>query len=269
MQIFVRLTALGLLLSLSTLFATEPVINTTNSPENAVLVTIIYDNYQDDTSLETDWGFACLVEYQGEKLLFDAGRKIDLYRKNVNKLKIKPEQIPSLFISHEHGDHTAGIPWITEINPSVKCYLPASYEAHLRDKKRLPPNSLGLSNPSHLYGPFYSTGDNFESFKEQGLIIKTEDGGVLISGCGHPGIVEMVSAAREDLGIKVHTVIGGLHLMRTSGEDVKNIVATLQKMGIKQICPTHCTGDSSIAIFKESFNDGYLHGGTGRILVIE
>jgi len=269
MQTLFRLTGLGLLLSLSTLTARNPLPQEIGSPENAVHVTIIYDNYQDDTSLETDWGFACLVEYQDHQLLFDAGRKADLYKTNVKLLEIKPEEIPTLFISHEHGDHTAGIPWITEINPSVKCYLPATYAKQLKAKGELPLNSAGISQPSHLYGPFYSTGEDFESFKEQGLVIKTEDGGVLITGCGHPGIVEMVSVARENLGIEVHAVIGGFHLLRSSDEQVKKIAAELQKMGVKQLCPTHCTGDDAIALLKESFGEGYISGGTGKVIVIE
>lgn len=268
MQTYIRLTALGVVLSLSTLTATEPVWSGTGSPETAVSVTIIYDNYQEDSSLESDWGFACLVEYQDHQLLFDAGGNPDIYKKNVKLLEIDPEEISGLFISHKHGDHTAGIPWITEINPSIKCYLPASYMEELKSIDKLPRNSTGLSKPEHLYGPFYSTGDNFTAFKEQGLVIKTEDGGVLITGCGHPGVIEMVSAAREELGIKVHTVIGGLHLLQTPDETVKKIAEKLQQMGIKQICPTHCTGDKAIALFKESFRDGYISGGTGKEIFI-
>lgn len=202
MQKMIRLTALCLLLSLSTLTAREPVQNSTASQVTDVSITIIYDNYQDDASLETDWGFACLVEYQDHQLLFDAGRNPALYRKNVRLLEIKPEEIPSLFISHAHGDHIAGIEWITETNPSVKCYLPATYAEDLKANGKLHQNSTGLSEPTHLYGPYYSTGDNFVSFKEQGLVIKTEDGGVLITGCGHPGIIEMVSVAEKELGIQ-------------------------------------------------------------------
>jgi len=269
MQKMIRLTALGLLLSLSTLTAREPVLNYTASPETDVSITIIYDNYQDDASLETDWGFACLVEYQDQQLLFDAGRNPALYRNNVRLLEIKPEEIPSLFISHAHGDHTAGIPWITETNPSVKCYLPATYAEDLKANGKLHQNSTGLSEPTHLYGPYYSTGDNFVSFKEQGLVIKTEDGGVLITGCGHPGITEMVSVVKEDLGIQVHTVIGGLHLLQTPDDEVKMIAAKLQQMGVKKICPTHCTGDKAMALFKEAFKEGFLDGGTGRKIKIK
>jgi len=269
MQTFIRLTSLGILLSLSTLTAREPVTLGTGSPENAVHVTIIYDNYQDNPSLETDWGFACLVEYQDHRLLFDAGNKADLYKTNVKLLEIKPEEIPSLFISHEHGDHTAGIPWITKTNPSIKCYLPATYAKQLKAKNKLPLNSVGISKPTHLYGPYYSTGDDFEGIKEQGLIIKTEDGGVLITGCGHPGVVKMVSVAEKSLGIEIHTVIGGLHLLQSSDEEVKKIAAELKNMGVKQICPTHCTGEKSIALLKESFGDGYISGGTGKEITIK
>jgi len=269
MKPFIRLIALGLLLSLSTLTATEPVTHTAGSQENAVQVTIIYDNYQDNVSLETDWGFACLVEYRDHRLLFDAGRKADLYKTNIKLLEIKPEEIPSLFISHEHGDHTAGIQWITEINPSVNCYLPATYAADLKANGKLPRNSTGISEPTHLYGPFYSTGDDFDSFKEQGLIVKTPDGGVLITGCGHPGVIEMVSVATEALGIEVHTVIGGLHLMRTPDQQVNIIASKLKEMGVHKICPTHCTGDKAIALLHKSFGDGYISGGTGKKILIK
>ncbi|MEA3460548.1 MAG: MBL fold metallo-hydrolase [Bacteroidota bacterium] len=263
------LTGLLLLLGLPTIIAQEPALSGNSSVENTIHVTIIYDNYQHDPELETDWGFACLVEYQGKKLLFDAGRKAELYRKNIKLLDIHPENIPTLFISHEHGDHTAGMPWIIEMNPSVKCYLPASYAEQLKARGTLPPNSKGLAEPTHLYGPFYSTGDNFVAFREHGLVIKTEDGGVLITGCGHPGAVPMVTVAEEELGIEIHTLIGGLHLMNKSSEELEQLAATLKEMGVKQICPTHCTGDKSIASLKASFGEGYISGGTGKEIIIQ
>jgi 7,8-dihydropterin-6-yl-methyl-4-(beta-D-ribofuranosyl)aminobenzene 5'-phosphate synthase len=250
-----RWAGLSILLCLSTLTAREPFFTQAKASENEVHITIIYDNYQDVKSLETDWGFACLVEYMGNQLLFDAGRSADLYKKNMEILQINPKDIPCLFISHEHGDHTAGMPWITSVNPSVKCYRPA--------------NSIGMSEPAHLYGPFYSTGDNFKSFKEQGLVIKTQKGGVLLTGCGHPGAIEMIEVANEELGIEIHTLIGGLHLMRSSDNELSQIASKLKDMGIQQICPTHCTGDHSIAYFAEFFGEGYISGGTGKKIVIK
>lgn len=268
MHTIYRLTCLGLILSLSTLTAREPSRSGNDSPENAVSITIIYDNYQDDESLATDWGFACLVEYQGNKLLFDAGRKSALYQKNVGLLDIDPEEIPGLFISHAHGDHTAGMPWIVKTYPSVKCYLPSTYADELGSKDKLPGNSVGLAEPTHLYGAFYSTGDNFKAFREQGLVIKTDQGGVLITGCGHPGAEAMISKAEKELGIEIHTLIGGLHLMRSSDKELEQLSETLKELGIRNICPTHCTGDQSIAYLRDSFGEGYISGGTGKEIII-
>ncbi len=258
-----------LLLGLSTIAALEPGIAGSGSSDDAIHITIIYDNYQADQNLDTDWGFACLVEYQGNKLLFDAGRNAELYKKNVVQLGINTEAIPTLFISHEHGDHTAGMPCIIEVNPSVLCYLPASYAEQLKARGTLPANSKSVKKPVHLYGPFYSTGDDFVAFREQGLVIKTENGGVLLTGCGHPGAVPMVKAAEEELGIEIHTVIGGLHLMRSSEKDLELLAGKLKEMGVKQICPTHCTGDNSIASLKASFGEGYISGGTGKEIIIQ
>jgi len=263
------LTGFLLLLGLSTITALEPGLSPKGSRDDAVRITIIYDNYQADKNLDTDWGFACLVEYQGNQLLFDAGRSAELFRKNVELLEIHAEEIPTLFISHGHGDHTAGIPWIIEVNPSVKCILPSVYADQLKANGTLPPNSQAFKKPGHLDGPFYSTGDDFVAFREQGLVIKTEDGGVLITGCGHPGAVPMVALAEKELNIKIHTVIGGLHLMRQSGEELAQLAASLKELGVKQICPTHCTGDNSIASLKASFGDGYIMGGAGQEIVIQ
>lgn len=130
-----------------------------------------------------------------------------------------PETVVSVSIIYdnyqvdEHGDHTAGIPWITETNPSVNCYLPSAFAAQLKDKGKLPLNSKAIEKPTHIYGPFYSTGDSFEAFREQGLVIKTEKGGV--------------------------------HLMSKSRKQMEMIAASLKELGVKQICPTHCTGKSS------------------------
>lgn len=249
--------------------AMEPIVLATGSGDDAVHITIIYDNYQLDPNLETDWGFACLVEFQGNQLLFDAGRNAGLYKHNVDLLGIHPDKIPGLFISHEHGDHTAGLPWITEVNPSITCYLPESYAKQLKARGTLPPNGKGLAEPTHLYGPFYSTGDDFAAFKEQGLVIKTENGGVLITGCGHPGALAMISKAEKELGLEIHTLIGGLHLMNSSTTEMKKLATSLKEMGIKQICPTHCTGDGSIAVLKASFGEDYIAGGTGQVIVIQ
>lgn len=269
MKLTFRLIGLALILFMSTTSATDPGPSVPGSADPSVHITIIYDNYQSNPSLQPDWGFACMVEYQGNRLLFDAGRDASIYQKNMQVLGIDPAEFDALFISHHHGDHTAGIPWILEENPSINCYLSSAYETILMSDKRLPEHYKGYATPAPIEGPFYSTGDQFEAFREHGLVIKTEKGGVLVTGCGHPGVVEMVTAAKKELGINVTAVVGGLHLMNASEAQLEKIASTLKEMGIQQICPTHCTGDRSIAFFKSSFGENYLAGGTGTEIIIQ
>ena len=78
----------------------------------------------------------------------------------------------------------------------------------------------------------------------------------------------MVGVVEKELGIEIHTLIGGLHLMNAPTQELKQLAASLKEMGIRQICPTHCTGDKSIALLKESFGEGYISGGTGKEIII-
>lgn len=265
----IHMSLLLLLTGIASLEAEEPVRSMIQPNENGLTVFIINDNYKGDADLETAWGFAALVDYRGERLLYDTGNDEDLYKKNLQLSGIDPEEIPALFISHEHWDHTAGIAWVTATSPGMKCFLPASYAEQLEQAGTLPGNSTAVFQPAHLYGPYFSTGDDFAAFREQGLVVRTPDGGVLITGCGHPGVVEMVTAAREQLDIPVHMVIGGLHLLQHSEAQVETIAADLKELGIRKICPTHCTGDNAIAVLRKAFGDGYIPGGAGTRIVLE
>jgi metal-dependent hydrolase (beta-lactamase superfamily II) len=56
-------------------------------------ITIIYDNTAWDSRLTPDWGFSCLVEAHGKKILFDTGAKGDILLRNLKLLGIDPHQI--------------------------------------------------------------------------------------------------------------------------------------------------------------------------------
>ena len=62
--------------------------NSNENKEDALLITIIYDNNPFLKGLQTDWGFACLVEVGKTKLLFDTGDNGDILLSNMERLKI-------------------------------------------------------------------------------------------------------------------------------------------------------------------------------------
>jgi len=72
-------------------------------------ITIIYDNEVWKEGLKADWGFSCLLEAYGKKILFDTGANGSIIHDNIEKLNIDHTTIEEIFISHAHWDHTVGI----------------------------------------------------------------------------------------------------------------------------------------------------------------
>ena len=81
-------------------------------------ITIIYDNTVCNPKLIPDWGFACLVEASGHALLFDTGAKGRLLLGNMETLGIAPETIDTVFLSHNHWDHTGGLQDFLAVQPA-------------------------------------------------------------------------------------------------------------------------------------------------------
>jgi 7,8-dihydropterin-6-yl-methyl-4-(beta-D-ribofuranosyl)aminobenzene 5'-phosphate synthase len=99
---------------------------------------------------------------------------------------------------------------------------------------------------------------------EQALVVETPDGSVVITGCAHPGIVEVVRQAQEVVPGKVALLTGGFHLLETGDNQVESIIADLQQMGVERVMPTHCTGDAAMALFRSEYGQACIEGGVGR-----
>jgi len=212
-------------------------------------ITIIYDNEVWKGGLKANWGFSCLVETQDKKILFDTGANGSILLDNMEKLNIDPTTIEEIFISHAHWDHTGGISDILRVNP-VKVYIPASCPEPrgAREVIRVAKGSLKI----HIHENIFSTGELRGI--EQSLVVKTEKGLVVIVGCSHPEVREILSAASQ-LG-KPYAIIGGLH-----GFNEFDLLKDLQL-----VCPTHCTQ------FKKKIKSLYpkkcVDGGAGKVIEI-
>ena len=104
---------------------------------------------------------------------------------------------------------------------------------------------------------------------EQALVISTTRGLVVVSGCAHPGIVEIVTRAREMMAGPVHLVMGGFHLAGTSASEVRAIIADFHRLGVELAAPTHCTGEAAMAMFAADYGEDYVQAGVGRVLLID
>ena len=93
-----------------------------------------------------------------------------------------------------------------------------------------------------------------ELLDDRGLIIKTDKGLALFSGCAHRGIVNMLYHAREITGEdRVYAVIGGTHLIRSSDARTASTIAEFKAMGAQMIGVSHCTGQWSSSLLAAEF----------------
>ena len=220
-------------------------------------ITIIYDNETSRKDLTPDWGFACLVEAAGKNILFDTGAKGTILLDNMKKLDIEPSSVSDVFISHDHWDHTGGLVDFLKENSNVRLYIPSSYS--------IPPDSarevIVVKEPIKICEGVFSTGElqgseqvPYGDKMEQSLVVSTDRGQVVIAGCSHPGVKNILEAA-STYG-KIYALIGGLHGF--------NEFKLLEGMPV--ICATHCTQFK--AKIKSLYPDTYIEGGAGLIIDI-
>jgi 7,8-dihydropterin-6-yl-methyl-4-(beta-D-ribofuranosyl)aminobenzene 5'-phosphate synthase len=99
---------------------------------------------------------------------------------------------------------------------------------------------------------------------DQAMWFSTAQGLVVVTGCCHSGLINTISYIKSLTGNKpLHTVIGGLHLLRASIGRIESTCNYLQSTGIKRIMPCHCTGENAIEALKMRFGQKVEHGMTG------
>ncbi len=241
---------------------------------DSISFTILYNDLPLNDSLIGDQGFSCLIEFGGNSYLFDAGRIADILRKNTETMGVDCSLIDHIFISHLHSDHFGGLPGIIQKCNKPGLHLPYSLPKTqseqgrkyiLESLKIVEPNTSVISwnkESVKINENVYSTGMIEEQSYEQALIITTTKGLIVLVGCSHPGIVEIVQRAKSLMKQDVYFVMGGFHLAVTDSEVVQGIANELRGL-TKFIAPCHCTGNKAQEIFYETFKEDYIEIKTG------
>jgi 7,8-dihydropterin-6-yl-methyl-4-(beta-D-ribofuranosyl)aminobenzene 5'-phosphate synthase len=255
---------------------------TTNSPDN-IVCTILYNNISATDSIIADHGFSCLIESGDHSCLFDAGRISDTFMTNVSRLRVDCSSIDQVFISHIHDDHMGGLFDILPKCNKPTLYLPYSYpqmkgeplgdeadsdfNALLERLRPLVSDIVRKKEPVNIGDMFFTTGMIEDQTYEHALIVPTSKGLVIITGCAHPGILEIVKRSKELMNQDVYFVLGGFHLIRTDSTEVNDIALELRNL-TKYIGPCHCTGEKARGILKDLFKEDYIDIQAGLTLTL-
>lgn len=230
-------------------------------------LTVVFNNIPYATNLQTGWGFACLIEGFQQTILFDTGSNGDILLSNMKDLGIDPRIVSVLVLSHIHADHCGGLERFLQQNSKVTIYLPESFPASFRQAiQDYRAHVKRVGKATRLFAQVHSTGEMGNLIKEQSLILETPKGLVIITGCAHPGIVQIVEKAKGLLKKDIYMVIGGFHLIGTSITRIHGIIQELKDLGVEKVAPSHCTGERAIGIFKESWGKDFVEGGCGAVI---
>jgi len=228
-------------------------------------ITLVYDNNPYQKKLTTSWGFSCYIKGLEKNILFDTGRDGSILLDNMDKLSINPQNIDTIILSHKHLDHIGGLNSFLEVNNKITVYAPSSFlSIEKQDVIQKGAKLIEVNDSCQICKDAYLTGELGVVLKEQSLIIKTTKGLVVITGCAHPGVVNIVEKAQNLFKEDVYLLLGGFHLSNEKPVMIKEIANKINEMGVNKVAPCHCSGDNAREIFAQVFKENFILAGVGK-----
>jgi len=205
------------------------------------------------------WGISLLV---GD-VLFDTFGLEDIFRANVGRFKIDLSRVKHVVISHEDWDHIAGLTDFFKTHPKTQVHICKKTGKTLKRLIRSNHGSLiEVSRPCQISRGIFSLGQMRADIGrgilyEQALVVKSQKGFSVITGCAHPGIVRIVRQAIKIFGKKIYAICGGFHMKDNTREQNSKIIAELQALGVKKVIPLHCPGDTARLLFRRAYKRSF------------
>lgn len=92
---------------------------------------------------------------------------------------------------------------------------------------------------------------------------------MVITGCAHPGVVNIVRKAKALLDIQVYLVMGGFHMLGMGENQIEAVIAQFKEEGVQRVAPCHCSGDLTRELFQEVYGENFIEAGAGKIVELE
>ena len=219
--------------------------------------------FEAEEGYKQEFGYSVFVRFEGVSILFDTGVTPKTLEQNLKTAEIDPKSIDILVLSHNHPDHIGGISYIRESNPDIVIYAAPGQEidnrpvTRLEDLERITPNLYAIR--THTTSPTSGISD------ELSLVMRTDQGPYLLTGCSHTGVARIVKRATDIIGQSIFHYTGGARLKFRASEDTKHVAIDLTELNVSQISPGHCSVDHRVdKALKEHFHGRVLMSVQGR-----
>ncbi len=269
-----------------------------------MLVKTLVENTSISKDFGSEHGLSLYIETKNHKILFDVGAS-ELFLQNAEKLGVNIADVDFLAISHGHNDHGGGLKTFLKENAKAEVFLHhLAFEKHYAARPNDKLDFIGLDEALKqnkqivLTSDQFIIGDGIQLFSnivqreprsksnsgllmeykgqvvddtfahEQNLVIEEYGDTLLVTGCAHNGIINILEHFHTLKGRMPDYVIGGFHLSSRSGKDedtdtIDGIAKYL--MGTKAKYYTcHCTGIDAYESLKSVMGDSidYLSAGS-------
>ncbi len=259
--------------------------------------------------LLAEWGLSILIEVDGEFILMDTGggavaannaEALNLDLRKVSRIvlshghydhtgglrdiltKTRGAEViahpdvwaPKYAQPEDEPERYIGIPFVREELESLGASFTLSREPVWLTDQIVTTGEIPMKTEFESIDPqlYVRKGDVLQPDElpdDRALIIKTEQGLVVVLGCAHRGAINTLKHAQELTGEeRIYAVIGGMHLMVATEERVLLTATALQELGVKRVAASHCTGLPAASLLAQQLGESFTFNSVGTQLTL-
>ncbi len=235
-------------------------------------VRVVFDKASINKQIQNGWGFSVLAD---NKILFDTGEKGGWLLNNIEQMDIDiKKDIEYIVISHDHWDHTGGLQAVLKKRKKgTPVYICPGFSEETKEQIiSCGGKPVETEKFKAISKNIYVTGEIAGIYKgklmpEQALVLKTDNGISVITGCAHPGILKILEVVKKHFKTaRLFLVLGGFHLLEEDTRVIEFIVKEFRNMGVETVAPTHCSGPKAEEIFSKEYGERFVAVKTGKTI---